>query len=440
MKQKLTKRFLDALTNTTGKPVFYWDTQTQGFGVKLTAAGAINFIAERHALINGERKNKRLTLGRYPELSLEEARKRAMEALAKLRDGIDPIEEKRLKHEAKRREKHVTKALSKTLGDLVDDYLTHRPLKPKTIYDYRNTFKNCFSDWLEKPIRSITRQDVQARYFAIQKKGGRNAGEKGLGQANKAMAYLNSVMEYAKADEIEGVRLIEDNPVEVLKAKRLKRALKPRSRIIPLERIGEFVYCLDNSPTLDTKSRNLLKLYLFTGKRRSELLTLKWENVYLDAPIPYFLIRDTKNGLDDYVPITTATKEAFEELRALRAERYPDSPWVFPAYRGKGHYLDPRKRLGKFTKELGIDFSLHDLRRTFATAGEDIGISEIQIKRALNHKNKSITERYIQTTLRRSAATLQEVEAYLWERANDAFWEDVERHQTPSEEAETETA
>lgn len=436
MKQKLTKRFLEALTNDTGKPVFYWDTQTQGFGVKVTPTGTINFIAERHAQIDGERKNKRLTLGRYPEISLEDARKRAMDTLAKLRDGIDPVKERQLTHEAKRRERQVSEALSKTLGEVLDEYLTHRSLKPKTVYDYRNTFKNCFGDWLEKPIRSITRLGVQTRYFAIQKKGGRTANEKGLGQANKAMAYLNSVMEYAKADEIEGFRLIEDNPIEVLKAKRLKRALKPRTRIIPLEQIGVFLYSLDTSPTLDTKSRNLLKLHLYTGKRRNELLTLRWEHVHLDAPIPYFVIPDTKNGLDDYVPITAATKEVFEDLRAMRNDHHPDSPWVFPAYRGEGHYLDPRKRLEKFVREVGIEFTLHDLRRTFATAGEDIGISETQIKRALNHKNKTITERYIQTTLRRSVDTLEEVESYLWERGNEAFWEDQARQQIAEGESE----
>ena len=86
---RLTRRLLDSLDNTTHKDIFYRDTMLSGFGVKVTPRNKIAFIAE--ARIKRGR-TKRLTLGHYPVMSLEQARTIAQEKLLVLKQGDDPGE------------------------------------------------------------------------------------------------------------------------------------------------------------------------------------------------------------------------------------------------------------------------------------------------------------------------------------------------------------
>ena len=70
---KITKSYVDRLSTPTTGQAFVRDPELKGFGVRITASGAKSFILEKR--IDG--KVKRLTLGRYPELTVEQARKEA---------------------------------------------------------------------------------------------------------------------------------------------------------------------------------------------------------------------------------------------------------------------------------------------------------------------------------------------------------------------------
>lgn len=421
MKRRLSESFLKRV-KATGKPVLYRDSTTRGFGAKVTANGAISFFVEgrQRQVDGGIGKNKRLTLGRYPHLPLEEARKRAMEALTMLRDGLDPREEAQLREQEKRRAKALSEALSVPLGEVVEDYLTSRPLKATTVYDHRITLNKCFSDWFERPIREINRKDVEQRYKSLLTSAG-------AGMANKGMRILSAVFNYAKAEEIEGSRLIESNPVEVIADKKIRRPLKPRTSHIPPERLPFFIQALREatedgdkpwSNTLDKKTAALLRIYTTTGLRKNELLSLEWANVHLNGN-PFIVIVDPKNGLDHYLPLTEANAEL---LRELEAEREDNCPWVFPASRGQGHMKDPRKKLNKFQQAVEIPFMIHDLRRTFASAAAAAGVEHSMIKRTLNHKSRDVTELYVQTGMNQIRPILEQVERIMlfrkqWESA-----------------------
>ena len=89
MHTKITKRVLEGtLTPATGE-LFLRDTELRGFGVRITPKGSITFFAEGRLRRS---RNKRISLGRYPVVSLENAREKAREALYKLNLGIDPLE------------------------------------------------------------------------------------------------------------------------------------------------------------------------------------------------------------------------------------------------------------------------------------------------------------------------------------------------------------
>lgn len=69
----------------------YYDDQLKGFGIRATSGGTKAFFVEK--LIH--RKVKRITLGRYPELTPEMARKKALEILGQIACGLDPVAEKK---------------------------------------------------------------------------------------------------------------------------------------------------------------------------------------------------------------------------------------------------------------------------------------------------------------------------------------------------------
>lgn len=156
---KITKQVVDKLpipavtvkNQTTQKR--YYDAILKGFGVRVTSGGSKAFFVEK--LVN--RKLRRITVGRYPELTVEQARKEAQKLMGKIATGIDPLAEKR-----------EIKAKAVTLKEVFADYLAARKaLKPNTIKDYERIMKESFSDWQNKPLLDFTKDMIAKRHSTI---------------------------------------------------------------------------------------------------------------------------------------------------------------------------------------------------------------------------------------------------------------------------------
>jgi len=389
---KITNRFLSSLTNSTGKDVFYRDSELPGFAVKVTPKSKVIFVAEGR--IKGG-KSKRVTIGDYPVIRLDKARELAQGALLVMKQGDDPVELNRRELERKAEAAALSDALAVPLQTVFDDFLEGRKHKPKTAKDYISTVEVCFPDWLPRPVRSITRKDVEQRFFQLQTNNGK-------AQAAKAMRILSAIMNNAKAEEVEGVRLITENPCEVLRDKKIDRTIKKRKRFLDREELRAVVEELSrvHHPDYKRQERRItspdmadyLILLLFTGLRRGEAASLEWCRVNLGDG--FFSIEDTKNGETHVVPMS-APVGAMLQRRAGMENRH--DRWVFPAKRGGGHLADPRKQILRIAEITGVVFTSHDLRRTFATLAESYGLDYQTIKRALNHKQSDITAQYIQT-------------------------------------------
>ncbi|MEQ9058239.1 MAG: Arm DNA-binding domain-containing protein [Gammaproteobacteria bacterium] len=197
MHTKLTKRVLEVTRQATTAPLFLRDTELRGFGARVSPHGSITFFAEGR-LKRG--RNKRVSLGRYPVLTVEEARERARKALYKLSAGIDPVGEAKAQAEADQAAHALVRASSVTLAEVMDDYFRSRPIKSEPAY--RGALKNSFGDWLNRPVRAITRQDVESRYRKIAFTNGHKA------QAAKAMRCLSAICNFAKGELIAGQPLL----------------------------------------------------------------------------------------------------------------------------------------------------------------------------------------------------------------------------------------
>ena len=140
--------------------------------------------------------------------------------------------------------------------------------------------------------------------------------------------------------------------------------------------------------------------------RRGEIFGLKWKNVNLRASI--FTVYDTKNGHPLELPIT----EQIDELFWLQNGRIP-SDFVFAAENEYGQVREPKKVVAKVKSLSGTHCDFHDLRRTFATAAEDLDVGSYKLKRLMNHSTgrDDVTAGYIILTAetpRQSAEKIQE--------------------------------
>src|SRR5947209_5085713 len=153
---KITKIVVDKLPIPMGQPgktaqKRYYDQTLKGFGVRATSGGTKAFFVEKS--INN--KLRRMTIGRYGELTVEQARKEAQKLLGKIASGLDPAVDKQL-----------AKAKAITLGAVFEDYKSARKnLKPKTLYDYTQIIQKVFSDWKDKSLFSISKDQISKKHI-----------------------------------------------------------------------------------------------------------------------------------------------------------------------------------------------------------------------------------------------------------------------------------
>ncbi len=357
----------------TDKPYFIRDTALKGLGIKVMPSGQIKFIVE----VWHKNSSTRKTIGEYSFMPLQEARKLALSVISDIKAGA---------FESKTKEVHLRK--------LLKEYLNIGRLKPNTITDYKEAINFYLYDWLDKPVNAITKQMVEKRFYRIRNKG-MQGGKPTLSQAAKTMRILSALMNYAKGDD-----LIESNPVEVLKLKKVDRRIGRKTSYL---RLPEARSLLSHTDCDNHPGTLAVLLMLHTGLRRNEALSIKWSDIrQIDEDISVIVIQKTKNSQPHYVPITPRIQNILN--RATNGTIY-----VFPSPQNSlTHMRHLRATVRRLSKAIGVSFTPHDLRRTFATRAAEVGVDYIMIKRLLNHKTHDITARYIQWDSRVNLEAMRE--------------------------------
>jgi integrase len=155
--------------------------------------------------------------------------------------------------------------------------------------------------------------------------------------------------------------------------------------------------------------RDYFLLILFTGMRRVEAASLRWKNV--DMQLKTFTLQDTKNRETHTLPMSDFLYELF-----FRRNQLKSSEFVFPAKSRTGHILEPRKAMLKIAELSGVPFTIHDLRRTFATTADGLDLPAYALKRLLNHKmSNDVTAGYIMLDVERLRKPMQMITDFLIE-------------------------
>ena len=396
---KLNKSNVDAIALAEKGQAIYRDSDLIGFAVRATTKSKVYIVERRN-----EGKLYRVTIGKTNVITFSEAKKQAQTILAEISNG---------QYAAKKN----LKENNPTLGQALDLYLSQRKLKELSITTYKHCVGTFLNDWKDKPIFEINKKQVFDKFLSLT--------EYSESQANLTIRVFGAIWRFAYIHYSDDDNPIaRHNPVDVVVAKRGWNKIKPRIRHLDESTIHVYYNAVLNYFTerslYDDESKNavrdLVLFIMYTGCRRNEAQTLKWENVDIEKGI--FIFKNPKNGDDHTLPMG-------DHLFSIMKERFDrkSSDYVFPSSK----FTTTKQRsvsgaaglLDKIGAETGINISLHDLRRTFATICNSLDYGQYTIKRLLNHRSGSdVTSSYVQVSVKKLRLAMNDIEAVYQGRLN----------------------
>lgn len=382
--EKLTKRHIDSL-KPTAKPYRHYDTELKGFGVQVLPSGIKSYIVEYRPDGGGRNvAKKRMTLGRVGELTPDQARTLARDRLAEVRRGTDPLSDR----QTKRREMKLSEFIDQWETDAPVSKRTGRPMKELTrSYMLARLRHHVVPILGRKRVSDVTVDDVNdmirriakgetAKDAPSAKKRGRIKVRGGEGAALKVASDLSIIFNYA----IER-RLVPTNPVT--------HARKPRAgKRHEFLSAAEFTLIGQALTELEAEGCNpagiaILRLILLTGARPSEIEGLTWGEVDFDHQC--LRLTQSKTGYS-VRPLAQAA------VNILSAIDRGESPYVFPATRGDGHFMGAKKIWNQARSKAGLPGRVrYHARHAMATFALADGVDAVSVAAILGHKGPRTT-------------------------------------------------
>ncbi|MDA8093092.1 MAG: tyrosine-type recombinase/integrase [Betaproteobacteria bacterium] len=405
-----TKTDLTKLVLPTEGRVEYKDTKVPGLRMRVSSTGVKTFCVYRW--LKSTNRPERVTIGRFPEVSVEAARTKAAEIIAAFAMGESP-------NEAKRKAR-----AEMAFGELFELYI-ERHAKPhnRTWREDASKFHQYLAsntvgiDLASKKLSAIERGDIAYLHTKI--------GKSHRTTANRVVALISSVFNRA----IEWGIYNKPNPASRIK----KFKENPRARFLQRDELPRFFSALAMEP--NDVIRRFFLIALFTGARKGNVLTMRWD--CLDVSTGTWIIpgSQSKNGAPLKVVLAPEALEVLKECKISHS-----SEWVFPGNGNKGHLVEPKKawarlldsdeltqltlrlreadqefsrkddetlcaaltRARTLCESLGVDtsgtrmegFRPHDLRRTLGSYQAITGASLQIIGKSLGHKSHAATQIY----------------------------------------------
>jgi integrase len=374
-KLNFTKRTLAALPIPSDDDrLIVFDSNTPGLGFCVFASGIRSFFHRR--FVRGVAQ--RTTLGRFEDLSIDQARGEASKLNARIAawklsgyEGESPFEKR---------------PDAATFGELVEQYIErhvkrHASHPDRAVQELNYAIDKHLSSWKNLRIDAISRSDVVKEFETL--------GHKHKVAANRLVQLIRRIYNWGESPDVGLHR--GENPARKIKLFHESK----RTRFLKPEELPALFSALRNEP--NAALRDYVNLALWTGARRGDVLSMRWQNLGLDEN--HWEIPHPKNR-ESY--IVALTPEAVKILRDRR-ERSNGSEWVFPSKHGvTGHIVDFKRAWKKLLTRAGLadkDLRQHDLRRTLgsyqAAGGTSLGI----IGKSLGHTSLAATAIYAQLDL-----------------------------------------
>ena len=389
---KLTKTLIDKAV-PQDRQYTLWCGELKGFGAFILPSGTRTYFVDYR---NANNIRRRMKLGRHGTITADQARTLAIQVLAEVAKGNDPLADRN----------SARKAM--TMKELCQLYMTEleqgrilgkggRPKKASTRATDIGRIKRHILPLIgTKKVVQLTKADVTSMMKDIisgktnvsvktDKLRGKAIVRGGLGASSRTVGLLGGILTYAR-DELG---IIEVNPAHGIKkpkdSKRDRRLSEDEFRLL-----GAILRnAADDERYADTAG--LIRVLAMTGCRRGEVIGIKWTEI--DEPGSCFRLEDSKEG-ESIRAIGLSVLEFFEQRR----KQARNSPYAFPG-------RDDDKPFGSFPhhwKKIFAgteleDITAHILRHSFSSLANDLGFTEITIAALIGHAHGTITGRYVHT-------------------------------------------
>ena len=338
------------------------------------------------------------TLGYYPQMSIKDAEKEALRLASLCERGLHPREYDRQQQAKKQSSIDRELRRQRTLGQTIKQYVDNKRLQQQNSESYIKERDNCLnsicSDWFNEPIINISFPEVEERFNKVAYRKGT------LGRAKTWARYMKAIFEWAKQRNY-----IDNNPFTRLKAevKTFQSGKRENNYLLPEE--AKYIYDKVKQSNKINVGHTAIALLLTTGLRKSEVLTLKWNNVFLsDVAIPYFIFdlgtRKQKH-IRYAVPIVPKMKFIFDRMKTVRRNEY-----VFPSRKINYCHYERLDASFKFLRPPQLDnpkinttglvnekrveeLSAITLRRTWTQIGLELGY-DTNILNVLSGRSKNL--------------------------------------------------
>ena len=354
----ISKRTVDSLT-VDDKDAVFWDSELQGFGVRVYPSGTKIYIVQCRA----HGKSRRITIGKHGVITPDKARRQAARTLAQLKGGPPPESDP---------------AGSFTVADLAERYLDEHVTircKPSSAKMYRSALRRFILPVLgHLPVNEVDRTHILKLHTKLHDKPC---------LANRVLEVQSKMFNLATdwRWRREGANPCRSVP---------KYPERKRERFLSDEefrRLGDVLNEMEAEGSVPLYAAAAIRLLMLTGCRRNEILDLRWRDVDLKAG--ELRLPDTKTG-PRLVPLPPAAAEILSEL-----PRVPGNPHVIPGTKPGRRLADLQPPWERVRKRADLeDVRLHDLRHSFASRALALGESLPMIGRLLGHNRVQTTARY----------------------------------------------
>jgi integrase len=375
-RMKLTDAAVQRLKPPDKGQVDYWDELQPGFGLRISFGGSKTWLCQRRILKEGAWKQTRITLGRYPAMTLAEARERARLTMQQVSEGKDP---RGMARRDKAAMEEASRQTFKIVGELfMRQWVKRMKRRSSTEKEYRRAlFGPDVTDWQDRPVSSFTRAEIRAKLEEVV--------DRAPYQSNRLRAYLRRFFGWCWEND-----RIEIDPTAGIKP---LAAEVSRDRVLSAEEIVALLVALEEAETVMAP---VFKLLLLTGQRREEIVSLRWSEVKdLEGDDPRIELPEkrTKNHRKHIVPLAPqAVAILAKQPRIRNREDGGLSDFVFTVTGNTAvSGISKAKRMvdGGMADALGQKLEpwrIHDLRRTVTThMNEKLGIEPHIVEAAVNH-------------------------------------------------------
>ncbi|WP_394027405.1 tyrosine-type recombinase/integrase [Desulfovibrio falkowii] len=375
---KFTKRALEAVP-ATGKRQHFFDDDFTGFALRVSEVGKKSFYYTYRVGKGRGSEKKWVMLGIFPAMTVDQARQKCKEMAAVVLQGVDPSQEVR-------EEKNAI-LVADALDLFTYEYVAK--LKPGTVSFY-NTIINAH---LKPRFGKIRARDLRFSEIARFHTAMRETPY----AANRSVNVLSVFLNWC---ELHGYREKNSNPCQQVSLFKEEKRMEFMDEEV-LSKLSDALATMEanwaerkrtsgkrTSEIIDTitpQSAAAFRLLMFTGARKMEILSLKWN--YISFELGIARLSDSKTGFK----VLQLPAPALAILEAIPKS----SEFVFPSESASGHMTSLKEAWDAVCTFAGLNgWRIHDLRHAFASVMVNSGASLPIIGKILGHTQTGTTQRY----------------------------------------------